>query len=311
MDISRINSLFYESAMPHKHFLIGLASLMAMGGKPDQFASLLESGVQIKGTTLALTGGVMDETEMNNHVLLSSQVLAHHATETLLRLFLAHRRQPPCPWQEIAKLRKPAEMKQIVQREIVDGPFEELGKDVDFVFLGGQGTTYDEADPFLEATVQLTQHVKRFGEYWINDAPIYNSAKHGLTVIPGEMTLSVADDDGSYIPVKPFCGDSITFWEKEKGEAGASWVVKTKWIDVDETLGIVHVACQMLRSLWEIARARYIGAPPPDHLYVPGQPQPLSNNTMTIRQVHEAGLAPPVAAGASTLEGKTLPDRAS
>jgi hypothetical protein len=43
----------------------------------------------------------------------------------------------------------------------------------------------------------------------------------------------------------------------------------TECIDVSESLALTHVAQSMIKSLWEIPRARYTHSPPPPALFAP------------------------------------------
>jgi hypothetical protein len=70
-------------------------------------------------------------------VMADSEALLHHASETLLRLYLAHEQQGDCPWLDMARVRSPGKFKQMVDARFLAGlPAEERLAGVGNVFFG-------------------------------------------------------------------------------------------------------------------------------------------------------------------------------
>ena len=111
--------------------------------------------------------------------------LKHLAIETLLRMFLGHRRFPACPWYEISKLTNPGKFKDIVRKSIVEAEPDDLQSAVLDVLLGRSGDLTTATDSDLDTSDNLSGFLRSFATDWLNEAKSYNATKHGLTAIPG------------------------------------------------------------------------------------------------------------------------------
>lgn len=79
---------------------------------------MLEEGVEVGVFNLNVSGGSeadsLNEYQRNDQhafVTLETEVLLHHVSETLLRLYLAHEHAPPCPWISTSRERRPRRVK--------------------------------------------------------------------------------------------------------------------------------------------------------------------------------------------------------
>ncbi len=117
-----LNERFYE-ASPHEYFDQRLGLLLLAAGKPEEVEKLLQGGISFGQLGLRATQDEAQhatespETKQRKRerfITAEAEVLLHHASEALLRLYLAH--EPvigadgppaihPCPWLQIARLR--------------------------------------------------------------------------------------------------------------------------------------------------------------------------------------------------------------
>lgn len=272
VELEDLNHHFYGGDGPADYFSTRLNSLMALVGNPDDFADLLRTEVQVDNVTFSLgAGSEIDTDALRRYLRMESQVLLHHAAEALIRLFLAHRHGQACPWLEIAAEFKFREFKDAVQQQIVNGPELALTSDVGFVFLGRR-----EAPEWATAAESLTRLLRRFARDWLADARLYNSAKHGLSVVPGDAVFNLGPTGGDLTAMGH--GDSLAYLEAGNWIDGTrTWSLTTRWIDVSETLGLIHVSTRMMTSLWDFARFRYCDEPPPSTVF---DPTGISNDTL-------------------------------
>lgn len=264
--LKRLNENFY-GADPADYFNVRWLALMAFGAKPAQALSLFSEGLTLEHIHFQLTDVTIDPNGVRDYVTVESQVLLHQVSETLLRLFLAHRDRPPCPWLELAgELSFPA-FKKRVRAEILE---QRDTAAVDDVFLAWAASGSPEKVNLQEGLKALTHFLRVLAERWLEDAHAYNSMKHGLSIVPSAAELSFMASTGGPA-VQLGGGPSIEFlecspWRKDDTR---EWRGTTIWIDVSETLALIQVAHGMMTSLWDIARARYTDAPAPDKVYLP------------------------------------------
>lgn len=98
--------------------------------------------------------------------------------------------------------------------------------------------------------------LRSFAKTWLDDAHLYNAAKHGLTVVPGRSSLAVGEASG---PLRSFGrGTGIEFLEHGPWQDDVrQWSLRTVWSSADRTLIEVEIACMLIRSLWTVARRRF------------------------------------------------------
>ncbi len=101
-----MNQKFYRGS-PHRYFNRRLPSLILAAADNERIRQAFEEGVSFGNLTIRGAEDY-DETERMNYAVVESVVLLHHASEALVRLFLAHEGKPPCPWLEVARLRHAA-----------------------------------------------------------------------------------------------------------------------------------------------------------------------------------------------------------
>lgn len=199
------------------------------------------------------------------------EVLLHHAVEALMRLYFAHQpifkpdgqpQFPPCPWLEVARLRSFVEFKQRVKDELIVGIHTEQRRaQMTRVFLGFESPARMTPSPSEEewraGADCVVQLLSRFAQRYLDNAHLYNAAKHGLVVRMGPKRLQLlAPDQEALIEAS---GPSIEYLEVQDRSGQARWYQTTAWIDVEHTMTNVVLAIRMMKSLWSIAKARYLG----------------------------------------------------
>lgn len=257
-DSGPLNGQYYQEEGPDDYIQGRLYALVAIGGSPDGFMDLFDSGVEFRGARISLQGAVGGDYEaatreqnqrfLDHYVRIEMHNLKHLAIETLLRLFLGHRDLPPCPWLEISRVISATEFKEAVRSEVVNADQEKLERDVGQLFFASDRLPDQYSDDDQEAARNLAGFMRRFAAAWLAEAKSYNSTKHGLTAIPGNSV-----PDGG-----PGAGDHLTHLTfKTKKRKERHWSQTTRWIRPGDAMTTIVVVRLMLTSLWSIARCRY------------------------------------------------------
>lgn len=197
---------------------------------------------------------------------LDGEILLHHAGESLFKLYLVHADKPECPWFEVVKLSDFNRIKAAMQA-FVDDPAQHRAT-VREVFLGGphpagpDNVSQAEWDSAARAYCTLLSYV---AEHLLGGASLYNAAKHGMTAIVqdiGTMNLRPTGGQGQD-GVDLLSGLAATYLHQIKGQRGRPeyerWKLVNQAITIERTLYMTSLVINALRSLWSVARARYVG----------------------------------------------------
>ncbi|MGH2938777.1 MAG: hypothetical protein ACRDPE_11740 [Solirubrobacterales bacterium] len=263
--VEQLNNDFF-SRSPSDYFLFRLRNLVLSASHGLDLERLVARGVEVGDFTLGEYQGDLgealdDEQEEAQHsfVTLETEVLLHHVSETLLRLYLVLEQRSPCPWLAMSRERSPRRFKRKVESLV-----ERLGPDGDmqkmsWVFFGAADhrTFGDEAltdELWAELVESSRSWLSWFASYML-DADVYNAAKHGLGVYPQRMALSV-EVDGQ--PLFDGSGPCLEYLHEVRGENdGRAWRRGTKWVHWDHLFGAIHIACQLIERLWIVGRVHY------------------------------------------------------
>ena len=253
----RLNADFYRSE-PHKYFLHRLSNLMLVAGKDEELARLINEGLSFGLVSIGKREPEpykdTDRESALQFVALEAEVLLHHATETLLRLFLAHSGAPPSPWLVLSRLRNFREFKkQIEKRFLTDEPGDRRS-DIAEVFYGTHEPS-DYAPPPSEAdwaeTIQsIDRFLVGFSATLLGNAHLYNAAKHGLAVKPGEHGLTLGDKED---PIIQRHGMALHYLEV----VDSKWRRKIEWVETGTSVVRILVAAQLMEQMWTVGRRRY------------------------------------------------------
>ena len=288
-----MNRTFY-AAKPADYFGWRLGNLILVAGKREALESLLADGVAFKSLKVGGTAsgsedasGVASvtpdpETEAEaakgaeHFVIAEAEVLAHHVGETLLRLYLAHEfpanaRPPACPWLEISRLRSFSQFKSMVRARF--GPDSDPEDPANLAAVARVFHLTDDPARMSNATIPEEQwnnslnniegYLLAFARQFLDRSAIYNAAKHGLALRPSEMSMRYGD--GSLISVE---GPIIKYLEIRDHDGHPRWSQVNHWVKSDRQMALIHRACQLIESLWEVARLRYLPEQRPDRFKV-------------------------------------------
>jgi hypothetical protein len=266
--VQELNRDFYRLE-PTTYFLFRLRNLVLSAGRGLELEQLLIKGVEVGVFKLSAPDGsrldsLDEEQEEERHafVTLETEVLLHHLSETLLRLYLAHEHSPPCPWISLSRERSPRRFKKkaaalLDRLETVEGQ-ELLTRaffgTTDRSTIGGEAVS---EEMWTELVDSCRLWLSWFARY-ILDGDVYNAAKHGLGVHPQRIALTVEIDGEAFIGGS---GPCLEFLQSVRDADGhRRWRRTTKWVQWDRLFGAVHIACQLIDRLWTVARARYAGS---------------------------------------------------
>lgn len=261
-----LNRDFYASR-PYAYFNQRLETLLLVAARPEELTDLLAQGVQVgklqaggQKTREPKTDEGRAEVSRDHeaYVVAETAVLLHHAAETLLRLFLAHEGLPPCPWLDMAGERSFRAFKKKV-RVLADGlATGDRRESLAQVFFGAADRDALKPTPNAErwhaGLENLEAWLGFYAEHFL-DAHVYNAAKHGLAIRGGNSSFQLGDD-----PLLSASGPSLEYLEVVEQEGRRRWQRTTQWLDLDRSLAYVFMAYRLMKGLWSVASARYVGS---------------------------------------------------
>ncbi|CAB4920588.1 unannotated protein [freshwater metagenome] len=262
-DLNR--QFFTGQHAPHmflRHRLQG-AMLVAHGGEHVQAA--LDAGLKVGDLESRGNMGGDDVTDEDRSlfVALEAIVLFHHATETLLRLLVALENDALCPWLEVARLKQagayPQRLRDLHKRLLTPGTQDNLAK----IFYHRRDRNTPPADTSEEAWAAalegLTILIGECCDRHDREASLYNSAKHGLSAVPGGAAMQLRPSDSGDAPFLASDGASITLLEAVMNDKAGrkQWQQTTHWIPADRRLALTHLVIDQIENMWTVARIRY------------------------------------------------------
>jgi len=263
-----LNETFYR-ARPYAYFNQRLESLLLVAGKSEELAQLLAEGVKVVNLTaggVPVRSGLTDEEratveqDRERFVIADAEVLLHHAAETLLRLYVAHRELPSCPWLRLASERSFADFKRKVAKLSDELGGEEERAHVATVFFGARDRTSLRPTPvesdWNARLLNVGTWLAWYGAHFL-DSGVYNAAKYGLAVQAGNAAFKLGDDE-----LISRSGDSLEYVENYVDDNGRRrWRRTTQWLDLDRWIAYIFMATRLMKGLMAVGRARYTGAP--------------------------------------------------
>jgi len=254
----RLNEEFYSTHASH-YFRHRLAFLALQAGKPQAVEDLLAEEFAWGSVKFSSPKNDQDglEARTSKFVITESQVLLHHASEALFRLFIAHAGAPACPWLEIASLTSFKTFHKYLDAFRADPWRADLTNDAAHVFLGGRPTNADEQwNEALQSSVRL---IRLLANRFHADRNMYNATKHGMAVTAGEGSIGIFTEDGR--PVINTDGTQVTFLEHETTSDHKNWYRKAQWFNAPQAAWLTELALNQIDLLWDVAKHRYLGAP--------------------------------------------------
>lgn len=252
-----LNSEFY-SAHPASYLRTRMRLLYLTGGATRQLEELLVDGVPYEGLIAKIDADDpdgADSEQLQSYLITETEVLLHHASEVLLRLYLAHRELPDCPWLEVLRLQDWSKFqRQLDELSSLKGTPEQQAA-LTSTFLGGPCEGSEEVVEAIERLLLM------LAERLNKRANMYNSIKHGLTVVAGQSSIAVSleGSQGGFHAGGP----SVAFLEVKPDRSGRPrWYRTTEWVSIKRNLWLLDMVLTELDSLWLVAKARYTGEAP-------------------------------------------------
>ncbi len=274
---AELNRHFY-AAEPHDYFGQRLTNLILTAGRHEDLERLMTEGVTFRGLKVGghaegSTPPDMDPPSLDEQaksaehfVIAEAEVLAQHVGETLLRLYLAHEfaggsPPPPCPWLEVSRLRSFSQFKEKVRARF--GPDSDPGDAANLVALARVFQVTDDPaklsktpipeDQWQKSLANIEGYLRAFARQFLDRAPLYNAAKHGLALLPSEMSMRWGD--GAVVRAD---GPIIQYLEVRERDGRPRWSKVNHWVKPDRQMAMIFRACQLIEKLWEVARLRYL-----------------------------------------------------
>lgn len=254
-----LNQTFYRGA-PHEYIEQRLNSLILIVSESPHVAEAFSTGLGF-GSLTVRGEFVHDPRESNDYAAIESVVLLHHAAEALLRLYFAHRDSSECPWLEVARLRVPSHFKKAVEAFLPKAMDVDEAVKMLTVF---RGNTDPEPlginlspDEWSRQTTGLQMLMREAARRVLDEATMYNAAKHGLAVLSAEIGTTLSVDglpEGFDISNQ---GPSLTYLDLIGSGQERRWAESLTWVNPEANMGLTFLIVRQIRALWNIARMRY------------------------------------------------------
>lgn len=284
-----LNEEFYSGNTPSTYFRDRLTLLALRAAKPDALAVAAEDGI-LWGQLWIASDDELDadmpegyeDAAHTRFVATESQVLFHHTVEALLRMLLAHEGWPECPWLRIAAQKDHGAFREAVTELAQSSWPEERTARVAEVFMGG--VPEKPTPEWIEHRDNAIRLIRILAARLNDQSPLYNAAKHGLTMIGGTASIhfvpaSHDPDEREFDPAAPSAqiindrgvvganGINAVYLEREgKAKTGYTWYHVTRWFTPEEAALLTHVALILMDALWSVAKVRYLDHTPPERM---------------------------------------------
>lgn len=255
-----LNRQFYSAPLqPHAYLRHRWRSLFLEAQPPDRLPRAFDAELRIGdlSTSWATPENDWEDPELRDYLSTESTVLLHHASEALFRLYFAHTDSPECPWLAVARLRLPAQFKERLSLFMSEAGTAAAAASVMNIFYGHPEPNEANVERWTDIKDGSMMLLRHLGRRLQTEGPLYNSAKHGLALVPGPAAMALGDRNGP-LPIRAE-GPSITYLTVKEGQNGKRWAQETVWLDAEKNLALTHFATTAIGNLWRVARHRYIG----------------------------------------------------
>lgn len=256
---------------PHLFIRHRMRGLILATSSDEDIRTKVEGGLRLGELQLTAPdhNGPLGEDGVAEVAALDAIVLFHHAAETLLQLLLVLETAPPCPWLEIAKIKRGRGLMGKRLRDLKNRWKSQTAREaLTRVFyaqdLSGPEQAEKEqwADSVLGLRIVVAEAAKRLQE----EANLYNSAKHGLSAVMGQAALRLGEESSPLLNMR---GPSLTILESRPAAEGTShkWFETTRWVDTERTVALTGLVAHLIENAWHIARATYAEGPSDSRLH--------------------------------------------
>lgn len=255
-----LNQAFYgtEPYLYLRRRLMNLVLTRASGEKLEEIAS---QGLKVGIANFGYEFDNESKEAREKFEIAESEVLLSHVSETVIRIYLAHREIPHCPWLELCRVRSPSKFKSKTESLLKSIQSGKEDVQIQTVFYGrpdrrALSPEVDE-ESWTKSTKTLRDYLSFFADR-VLDANAYNAAKHGLALVAGSSSLEIqanGDPEPMVLSDGPALECLVISTEKDGRKR---WAREAKWIDPDRISTHAWMGCQMLESIWTIGKARYL-----------------------------------------------------
>jgi hypothetical protein len=261
-----LNERFYNMS-PEDYFSRRLMSLMLWLGFPDGFQSALRSEFSAEGVGVQWQSDLPDDEAEKNRkrfATADAEVILHHVSETLLRLYLVHASRSPCPWLDLARERSFAKFKKQVEKLRERLQSGEERESLQLVFFGGNRESFDPVPDearWEAASKNVARFLDHYAGHFLDSAP-YNAAKHGMAVMTGDSSFQVGVNNDEEGPFLSQSGPALEYLVVADNDGKPKWAQETKWIDLPVTIRLAGMARDLIEALWAVGAAHRGGDKP-------------------------------------------------
>lgn len=223
--------------------------------------ALLGEGVHFEDMAISNSGEPddEDETERQRFTAIESEVLLHHVSETLLRLYIVHSRLPECPWLELSRERDFKKFKKEVSKLRSKLTSTEEHDRIHQVFHVNSERSAIRPTPDAERWEQAAENIASFLDFYAKhflDSASYNAAKHGLAVTAGEQGLELGDGEGGSLLARRGPAIEYLMVDSHSGDR-PRWSREVKWIVAKRAIPLIYLGCNLIEGIWNVGAGRY------------------------------------------------------
>jgi len=262
-----LNRQFFASRHgPHVYLTHRICGLVRQASNSEASRAAAAEGLHLGEVVLTIDREDPMYDEAHLFAALDATVLLHHASESLLRLYISMLDDEPCPWLATARTRSPGIFKKKVKAAISSLDAEAGRQQLSLLLLGhrsyeasvaivtragGKAVPEELWDSCLKGGADLLKHA---ATVFLEEAPVYNAAKHGLALLSGEASVRYGDDDS---PIRAQ-GPSLTYLETIRANSGErKWAQTTRWLKPDQAVAETQLLVGTIAKLWTVAQSRY------------------------------------------------------
>ncbi len=244
-NFQELNDAFYQER-PWVYFLQRLVYLTAIAS--DTANSPFEDPITVGPVTIQSHSpdGCDYPSPGQSFVAVESEVLLHHASETLLRLIHAHAKPSPCPWLRMSAIRSFSEFKDWVQ---------ELHDDPDLERVAGR--LFGQSDEYPDVPADEAKWIRLFAQHFL-DASSYNAAKHGMALAGGAAIGTVTIEDHEVVRAQGPIVSWLAKWPNRDAERPPRWTRVTRILSTEAYILMIKVATDLMQSIWIHGRSLHL-----------------------------------------------------
>jgi hypothetical protein len=258
-----LNQAFYRER-PWDYFLQRLVHLAAIASDTGKLP--FDGPISIGPVTIESHAPTVTENPSpgQTFVAVESEILLHHAAETLLRFIYAHAEPSPCPWIRMSSLRNFSDFKDWVSALRDDSNLDDL-----------VGRLFGRSDEYPDAPAKEAEWVRVFAQHFL-DSSSYNAAKHGMALAGGAARGTITVEEKEILRAQGSVVSWLAKWPELTAARPRRWTRITRIFSTEAYIVMVKVAADLIQSIWIQARMLHLEESTDDLGYVPlGSPQSL------------------------------------